>query len=705
MRKSVIILYIVLTLILAISTFIDGFVGSGFADTYLYGSWMFVALWAALLIFTVLLLVKNKVTKRLPLFLLHISFVIILLGGLVTFVTGKRGTIYLRQGVEEKAFFSNDYDKLFYLPFTVRLDTFLIDYYPGTNAPKNYTSKLTISTNNGTDQMDLSMNSILKIKGYRFYQSSFDADHTGSWLTVNNDPLGIGVTYSGYILFFVSFLWSLFSRKGEFIALSRHPLLRKGVSAFFLFLSVGLLNGKPSYGKMDRSYQSTYIFDIRPANKRIADRLKDRIPVLSKETADSLRSKQVIYNDRVVPFNTLARDVIVKIYGKPRYMGLTPEQAVESLILYPEEWNSVPIIEIKNRQLRKLLGIDGKYACLTDFFENERYKLEDFWLEGEGQQNKFYKAVIKTDEKIGLIFTLRQGELIRFLSENEGTKLLSQNKIKAELLYNSIPFGKLLFIFNLTIGLLAFFWTLFIVIDGSAPKPGLFGTLYMMILGALLFHSFGLVLRCIVAGRLPLSNGYETMQFLAWCIMLFAYIFRKRSLIIVPAGFLLSGFTLLVSYLGQMDPAITPLMPVLLSPWLSLHVSVIMMSYALFSFIFVIGIVALILHGKRSENISEQIGRLMIMSRLLLFPALLLLGTGIFIGAIWANLSWGRYWGWDPKEVWALITFMVYSAALHNNSVPAFRKPKFFNWYLVLAFVTVIMTYFGVNWLGGMHSY
>jgi len=129
------------------------------------------------------------------------------------------------------------------------------------------------------------------------------------------------------------------------------------------------------------------------------------------------------------------------------------------------------------------------------------------------------------------------------------------------------------------------------------------------------------------------------------------------------------------------------------------------MSYALFSFIFVIGIVALILHGKRSENISEQIGRLMIMSRLLLFPALLLLGTGIFIGAIWANLSWGRYWGWDPKEVWALITFMVYSAALHNNSVPAFRKPKFFNWYLVLAFVTVIMTYFGVNWLGGMHSY
>ena len=254
MRKTAITLYIVLTLILAISTFVDGFVGSGFAGAYLYGSWIFVALWIVLSIFTVLLLVKNKITKRLPLFLLHISFIIILLGGLVTFVTGKRGTIYLRQGVEEKAFFSNDYDELFYLPFTVRLDTFLIDYYSGTNVPMDYTSRLTISDNDGTDQMELSMNNILKIKGYRFYQSSFDADHTGSWLMVNNDPLGIGIAYSGYILFFVSFLWLLFSREEEFIALSRHPLLRKGVSAFFLFLSVGLLNGKPSDGKMESSF-------------------------------------------------------------------------------------------------------------------------------------------------------------------------------------------------------------------------------------------------------------------------------------------------------------------------------------------------------------------------------------------------------------------------------------------------------------------
>ncbi len=705
MRKTAIILYIVITIVLAMSTLLEGFVGSGFAGAYVYGSYLFVALWAALSIFMLLLLVKNKFTKRLPLFFLHISFVVILLGGLLTFLTGKRGYIYMQQGVEEKAFISNDNNELFYLPFAVRLDTFLIDYYPGTNAPMDYSSKLTVSDNNGTIQMDVSMNNILKIKGYRFYQSSFDADHTGSWLSVNYDPLGVGVTYSGYILFFVSFLWLLFSRKEEFTALARHPLLRKGVLALLLFLSFGLLNGKPSYGQMDRSSQSTYLSDAGSVNEKTTDQPKDRIPVLSRETADSLRTKQVIYNDRIAPFNTLARDVMLKIYGEPYYMDLTPEQVVESIILYPGDWNDVPIIEIKNRQLRELLGTEGKFASLTDIFENERYKLEDYWPEEGNQNNKFSKAVVKTDEKVGLIFMLRQGEFVKFLPENEESKLLPESKIKAELLYNSIPFSKLLFIFNLTIGILAFFCLLFIILNESVPKNRLFRTLYITMLGSLLFHSFGLVLRWIVAGRLPLSNGYETMQFLAWCIMLFAYIFRKKLPIIVPAGFLLSGFTLLVSYLGQSDPAITPLIPVLLSPWLSIHVSLIMMSYALFSFIFIIGTFALVVLGKRSGSMGEQVERLTIMNRLLLYPALLLLGTGIFIGAVWANVSWGRYWGWDPKEIWALITFMVYGAAFHNNSIPAFRKPRFFHWYLVLAFSTVLMTYFGVNWLGGMHSY
>ena len=180
--------------------------------------------------------------------------------------------------------------------------------------------------------------------------------------------------------------------------------------------------------------------------------------------------------------------------------------------------------------------------------------------------------------------------------------------------------------------------------------------------------------------------------------MAFALFMSRRFRPAIPFGFLLSGFALLVSYLGQMNPQITPLMPVLVSPWLSLHVSVIMMSYALFAFILLNGVWALC--------VPREAERLMTYSRLMLYPALFLLTAGIFIGAVWANVSWGRYWGWDPKEVWALITMLVYALPLHAASLPWFRKPRFFHIYTIAAFLSVLITYFGVNFfLGGMHSY
>ncbi len=681
MRKAAITIYIVVTLVLAASTFAGAFLGTAFIGDHVYSSPPFFVLWAVLSLLMILLLLKNRVVKRLPVFLFHISFVVILLGGVLTFLSGKRGYVYLRQGVEENAFISNDEDELFYLPFTISLDTFLIDYYPGTNAPMNYSSKVSIKGGGMTGQEVISMNNILKVSGYRFYQSSFDADLAGSWLTVNYDPWGTGVTYLGYILLGITMIWLLFSRMEEFISLLRHPLLRKGALVILFLLSAGTVYG------------------------RTPEQQQGRIPVLPRVTADSLKSGQVVYNERITPFNTLARDVMIKIYGKPYYKDLTPEQVVESIILYPEEWNDVPIIGIDNRELRTELGIDGKYASMSDLFDHGNYRLEAYWSEAGGQQNKFSRAVSLTDEKVGIIFMLRQGDFIKYISENGEDEPSSDLKIKAELLYNYVPFSKILFIVNLTLGLLAFFAVFYYTLKASRPEPEIIRGIHGTMLLSLLFHSAGQCLRWFVSGRIPLANGYETMQFLAWSIMIIAFILRNRLLIIVPAGFVLSGFALLVSYIGQSDPAITPLMPVLLSPWLSLHVSVIMMSYALFAFILIIGIVAVTLHKNGSNGGEQQIEQLTVMSRLLMYPAIFLLGAGIFIGAVWANVSWGRYWGWDPKEVWALVTFMVYGAAFHNSSVPAFRKPLFFHWYMILAFLTVIMTYFGVNLFDGMHSY
>ena len=210
--------------------------------------------------------------------------------------------------------------------------------------------------------------------------------------------------------------------------------------------------------------------------------------------------------------------------------------------------------------------------------------------------------------------------------------------------------------------------------------------------------TFGLALRWIISGNIPMSNGYESMLTVAWLVMLISILMQLRIRIVMVFGFLISGFFLLVSHINQMDPAIGQMMPVLNSPLLSIHVSIIMMSYALLSLTFICGIMGICLRSHGEE--------LQALSRIFLYPALTTMGFGIFIGAIWANVSWGNYWSWDSKETWALITFMIYAVVVHTQSLPVFRKPLVYHIYITLAFLSIAMTYFGVNYfLTGMHSY
>ena len=213
-------------------------------------------------------------------------------------------------------------------------------------------------------------------------------------------------------------------------------------------------------------------------------------------------------------------------------------------------------------------------------------------------------------------------------------------------------------------------------------------------------------MRWTISGTLPMTNGYETMLFVAWIVMLVSLLSGRRFRIMLTCGFLMSGFFLLVSHISQMDPQISHIMPVLNSPLLSIHVSIIMLAFALLSLTFISGITALTVRIFTHNGADPALQALRHLSLLFLYPAIAALGIGIFVGAIWANVSWGQYWGWDPKEVWALITFMAYAAALHPKTLPAMQRPTAFHTFMVLAFLTIIMTYFGVNYfLGGMHSY
>ena len=182
--------------------------------------------------------------------------------------------------------------------------------------------------------------------------------------------------------------------------------------------------------------------------------------------------------------------------------------------------------------------------------------------------------------------------------------------------------------------------------------------------------------------------------------MLAAWIFQRKIPLALPFGLLISGCALLVAHLGMINPKITPLVPVLSSPLLSLHVSVIMISYVLLAFTALNGLVSLLMFViSKQKSVLQQAKQ---NTLLCLRPALFFLGTGIFIGAIWANVSWGCYWSWDPKEIWALITFMTYALALHKRNFSLIT----FHVFVLAAFSTVLITYFGVNYFfGGMHGY
>ncbi|RHJ55010.1 cytochrome c biogenesis protein CcsA [Bacteroides sp. AM10-21B] len=680
LKRLFVTIYICLVCLLAIATFLEQAYGTDFIEKYIYHAFWFCCVWGILAVAAIIASVGKRLRKFLPALLLHGSFLVILAGAMITFAGGRKGYVHLIVGNKVSSFVEQESRREIDLPFTLLLDSFRVEYYPGTEAPADYISHIRIlRPGQGADSSScsrtVSMNRILSEQGFRFYQSSFDEDKQGSWLTVNHDPWGIGITYVGYILLGISMIGILFSRKGEFRRLMNHPLLKKGGVLCLLLLA---------------------------GNMQVQGRM---LPVLNIRQADSLASEQVIYHDRVVPFNTLARDFVMKLTGRASYAGLTPEQVIGGWLLRPEVWRYEPMIYIKNRELCRLLNLKTSYASVTDLFDGQRYRLQDFWQGGREtgwKMSPLEKAIVETDEKVGLILMLQKGTLIRPLPKDGSVKPLSLSKVRAELIYNRIPFSKCLFMFNLTVGLLAFFHLVYCGLRRSSERSALsrrISRLFVAVLyAAFLFQLLGYGLRWYVGGRIPLSNGYETMQFMALCTLLLACLFRRRFPFTVPFGFLLSGFALLVAHLGQMNPQITPLMPVLVSPWLSMHVSLIMMSYALFAFMMLNGILALCIrrHGKM----------LMLLSRLLLYPANFFLGAGIFMGAVWANVSWGRYWAWDPKEVWALITFLVYGMAFHLKSLPAFRRPLFFHIYMIAAFLTVLMTYFGVNYiLGGMHSY
>ena len=751
-KKIIFILYILVLVCMAAATIVEKSQGTDYAHAHYYGAWWFILIWAVLADLGAFYIIKRKV-KCASTLALHLSFIIILLGALLTHVSAKRGMIHLRIGQPTDTYMAQDEEqgmKEEKLPFSLCLKKFEAKMHDGTNAVADYSSKFTVIDGDDKSEGEVSMNNIYSHRSYRLYQSSYDEDGKGSVLAINADPYGIPVTYTGYALLFISLVWMLFDPKGGYRKLLKSPLLKKGALITALILSMGNIQ--------------TLHAESATSNLQNA--------VLPKETAEKFGELHILYNDRICPLQTFALDFCKKIYGARSYQGLTAEQVLSGWVFYGNTWANEPFIKIKSGEMKTAMNLPD-YASLNTFFNREMggYTIGQYVQEYyNGQQDKFHQQAADIDGKIQIIMELREGislkvlpytftknvkatkdhsfikagtttwfspvdklpqavehqhalyirnvfsllngdvkagntsrvneffvKMKKYQEVSSGNSLPTATQYKAERINNAFPFATILFMANLTLGFIALFYTIYRMTKKKEIKvlnialPILLGVSFLAL-------TFGLALRWIISGNVPMSNGYESMLTVAWFVMLISILMQLRIRIVMVFGFLISGFFLLVSHINQMDPAIGQMMPVLNSPLLSIHVSIIMMSYALLSLTFICGIMGICMRSHGEE--------LQALSRIFLYPALTTMGFGIFIGAIWANVSWGTYWSWDSKETWALITFMIYAVVVHTQSLPVFHKPLVYHIYITLAFLSIAMTYFGVNYfLTGMHSY
>lgn len=677
-KYAIAILFVALIVLMAFATYMEQRHGTAFVAQHIYHTLWFCALWGILTTLAIIYIINRKLNRRLPIFMLHGAFVVILIGSAITYFTGKEGKIHLREGVAENTFLEQASGQMLPLPFSLTLKSFQITCYPGTDTPSDFVSTVTCQSPNDSKVVnaEISMNNILRHHGYRFYQDGFDPDHKGTTLSVNHDPWGTAITYIGYLLLALSMTLTLISRKESFRRLLSSPALRRGSVLFVL--AAPMLTAHA-----------------------------EEVPTINAEKAKIVARYQVVYNSRVVPLNTVATDFLQKIYGRHSYKGLSAEQVLYGWIARPDAWKSQRFIQIKHEALRQRLGITGEYAAMEELFDaNGKYKLMPMVHE-EQKKDAMGKAIKELDEKAGLILMLTSNTLFTPLAPT--SPRLSDTRVEAEIIYNKIPATKILFIVNLVMGFLTFILLMANTSIGRwrrarhmahVASVAVFGASFAF---ALLTYA----LRWYVGGRVPLSNGYETMLLMALLLMAITLAIHRRFPYLLPFGFLLSGFTLLVSHLGSMNPQITPLMPVLHSPLLSIHVSVIMTAYALLALMAMQGAFALwLMRDKTPRRRRALIDQVTTLNRVMLFPSVFLLAVGIFLGAVWANVSWGKYWSWDPKETWALITLMTYAVPLHRQSLPLARRDKQFNIYITCAFLCVLMTFFGVNYfLGGMHAY
>lgn len=699
------------------------------------------------------------------------------------------------------------------LPFSIKLNDFIAERYPGTvgqGGYKSFKSRVSVVDESPFD-FDIYMNHIMDHKGYRFFQAQFDRDEKGTILSVSHDYWGTNITYLGYFLLYLALMAILFDKNTRFGDLKKQlDKIKKKKSTLsiiaLLFFSFGVIAQENTEtttqeaatqetvseqdGHEGHNHAPGDDHEHEVVTKQITDAQIDSIiatNLVSKEHADKF-GRLIIQDDdgRMKPANTFAQELLRKLSKSNTFNdSISANQVLLSMIQYPKLWYNANIISVKRQKhdsLRKIIGIEktDMFANLTDFFDEKgRYKLAPYLEDAYASNtpNQYQKAIKEYDLKLGLLNRAVSGDILKIFpipnhdnnkwisgrnyldnpnqgitdsayakyvknampvytlilnasqkkkNYDEADKMLesfrkrqeefgsavlpSMKKIEAEITYNKYNVFEKLMMYYLLVGGLMFFSIIFQIFKNNKFIRRKITIYKVAIIGLFVLHTLGLATRWYISGHAPWSDAYESMIYVAWATMLFGLLFGRKSDLTIASTAFVTAMILWGAHMNWLDPDIANLQPVLDSYWLLIHVAVIVASYGPFALAMILGVVSLLLiilttkeNKKRMElNLKE----ITIINEMAITIGLVMLTIGNFLGGMWANESWGRYWGWDPKETWALISIMVYAFVLHMRLVPGLRGRWFFNWMAIAAFGSILFTYFGVNFvLSGLHSY
>jgi len=659
--------------------------------------------------------------------------------------------------------------QIFELPFVVKLNDFQLDRYPGSSSPMSYASEIEIVDKAKGVNLPyrVYMNHVLDYDGFRFFQSSYDTDEMGTILSVNSDP-GKWPTYIGYIMLTLGLLLNVLNPKSRFRKLAGMiqkdmDKIKSTIVAFLMvfgMLQTGELQANENALNFLKKYDKTHADKFGEILVQSADGRIKPIDTISTEVLNKVYRKsnfkgmsanQVILSMMASPGEWQVQPMIHVFHPElKKLLGVAEDQKKATfndffnnegkhtykLQKYAEEANRKKPA-LRTQFDKDVIKVDERVNICYYVYTGEIFKMipkigdpDHKWYSPKSAISLFsdsestdirsllagyFDAITKGLDSGNWSDADSAAEKIKSYQEQYASDIMpSPSRISAEMFFNKAAlFQKLIPVYLLS-GLL-----LLIAIFSKMVKPTISLKLVTKIVFGLTFiaftvHTFGLGLRWYIAQHAPWSDGYESMIYIAWSLTLAGLFFSRQSIVSLALTGILSGVTLFVAHLSWMDPQITTLVPVLKSYWLNIHVSVITASYGFLALCALLGFFTLILFiikktnqkSKRNDEIDRNIVEATRINEMAMILGLSLLSVGNFLGGVWANESWGRYWGWDPKETWALVSILIYAAIVHLRFIKGLNNQFAFAVASTVAFSSIIMTYFGVNfYLSGMHSY